>query len=326
MENPDRYNRYPRRGNSRANGPTPYPKSSLRLPILGGLAALLLIFAIVGLQFALVTRANRRVIETERRLMAGTGDGHVSEDHSPPPGPTPRERFTNPLPPPSAPASPLPFGTPVDTGAAMRESLLFDGRDDRIRAPGLGWHLMSDLTAEAWVRNWRGPVFSQGECAVEGEPGVWISAADDLGCGWTGEDGRVYLLKTGELSLRSWTHLAMVFEGNEQRLYVNGLLKARATAVPPAQVYRTHRLELGRAQSGGGEIYGSGTLRALRISSGARYSGSFTPTPYLAADPATILAYNLSEGRGPMILNDLDHRHQGVIEGPRWIRTKDFPE
>lgn len=78
---------------------------------------------------------------------------------------------------------------------------------------------------------------------------------------------------TGVVPLSTWTHIALVREGDDHRLYVNGLLVGSATTGPANMTNGT--TWVGRSGYGG---YLAGYIDDFRLTIGvARYSGNFTP-------------------------------------------------
>jgi hypothetical protein len=107
----------------------------------------------------------------------------------------------------------------------------------------------------------------------------------------------------------SWTHVALVRDAMEIRLYVNGKL-ADASEVDPAwqRTLNTFPLLIAADPSGNGApmSFFDGLIDEVRVSRGARYRDAFTPERRLRADDATLVLYNFDQTLGPF------HRDAGA--------------
>ncbi len=110
----------------------------------------------------------------------------------------------------------------------------------------------------------------------------------------------------GLITLDSWHHVALVYNGVEQRLYLDGTRIQSGPAMAPiangsAQAF------IGYAPRQGSDLPSFvGYLKSIRVSAVARYSGlTFTaPTNDLPADPDTLLLYNFEDPVGSTTVQD----------------------
>ena len=58
-----------------------------------------------------------------------------------------------------------------------------------------------------------------------------------------------------------------------------------------------------------------GELDELRVSSGARYTGAFTPAPRLVADPTTVVLLRFDQGSGATVQSDVAGGPTGTLVG-----------
>ncbi len=164
---------------------------------------------------------------------------------------------------------------------------------------------------------------SQGVSHVFNE---WDGAHDDklLACGLTGIYGYGFpinqpnaLSAVVNVAPSTFHHIAYVYDGAQERLYLDGVL----------QTFRAASGSIGNSSSAvsavgaifrDGYIHGGcqGYIDTLRISNIVRYSGnSFTPpTGDLGSDANTLLLYNFDEPTGSKTITDLSgNGHTGTL-------------
>lgn len=115
----------------------------------------------------------------------------------------------------------------------------------------------------------------------------------------------------------AWYHLAYVYDGGEERLYIDGNLMGSRSASGSISNHPGSYTQVGACPYPGG-IGDSfiGMLDTIRISTVARYSGSAfaPPTGDLTADAYTDLLYNFDEGAGSTAVSDLSgHGRNGTF-------------
>lgn len=121
------------------------------------------------------------------------------------------------------------------------------------------------------------------------------------------------------LSMHDWHHVAMVFDGAELRLYVDGALQSKEAA-SGRRTRNELPLVIGGDVDGAGDIMSSidGLVDGVRVSNTARYAGDrITPPKRLQVDAATVLLMDMDARRGPFVPSrDRSTRHVGVITAP----------
>jgi hypothetical protein len=123
---------------------------------------------------------------------------------------------------------------------------------------------------------------------------------------------------SGTLVDSVWHHIAYVYDGHEERIYIDG--QKRASRTLPAAIWIGGYL-LGQTAVGGISDNGlragfQGYIDTLRISNVARYSGdSFTaPSSKLSTDGNTLLLYNFDAQPGSTTITDLSgHGLRGTL-------------
>lgn len=130
--------------------------------------------------------------------------------------------------------------------------------------------------------------------------------------------GRYAEARAGEALLKpsKWHHIAGVFDGQQVRLYLDGQL-IKTVQRSGKRGTNTFPLMIGADVDGNGNptSYFDGQIDAVRLSSGARYTGEhFTPQRRPASDGDTLLLYNMDAFVGPWLF---DESSRGVHVAPR---------
>ena len=123
----------------------------------------------------------------------------------------------------------------------------------------------------------------------------------------------------------SWTHIAVVYENRQPKLYINGVLvkvglTSSKTYVHPSLGYDGYPDYTSTSGFGTG-MTGShykGLIDAIRISDTVRYDGDFTPSISLSKDAHTIGLFNFNEGSGNIANDESVNENNGVIYGATW--------
>jgi hypothetical protein len=209
--------------------------------------------------------------------------------------------------------------------ASVDHGIAFDGNGSRVEIPSLFTDGKRPLTVEGYCRPRR---FSpQGECIlmmngpgavflnIGGRPPYLTSGA------YLGEQawGRhIPLRELGDMSRRF--HFALVWDGMEYRLYVDGRRcgTAYATNQGPGKKNGT---VLGAGPDDKGNRRFQGVLDEIRISSRARYEADFTPQKRFAPDEHTIALYHCDEGQGDVLVDSSGNGHHGKIVGAKWLQS-----
>jgi hypothetical protein len=200
-------------------------------------------------------------------------------------------------------------------------ALSFDGVDDEVVAEAGTALNISTFTVEMWV-NPTSPY-------EEGERRLWTY-------GQHGTSGHTLLLSQEEnilghleariftpderpatddmrLPLDTWTHVAMVYEEPELRLYVGGVLTAEESPVlPPVEV--DGPLLIGNSGPGASQHLMFGLIDEVRMSRVARYDANFMPQRIPAEDDDTFLLFHFDEGEGSAV-GDVGGRLKGELLG-----------
>lgn len=108
------------------------------------------------------------------------------------------------------------------------------------------------------------------------------------------------------INVGQWHHLAGVFDGVEVRLYLDGQL-VDAVRASGQRGFNSLPLMIGADVDGSGNAtsHFRGQIDALRLSSGARYTGDrFEPARDWTIDPETTLLIDMDRGIGPWVIDE----------------------
>ena len=206
--------------------------------------------------------------------------------------------------------------------------LRFDGRQAHLSTRNVPFDSYSELTIEVWYRDWEGPLLCQGQ-AGDPENSIWMSAGrpgqprPEDASGWESSAGTNYQFNSGPGQPSSWNHLALVYDGSEQLIFLNGVVQRRLRTPKPGPFHTGRTFFIGLHDYGKRRVYGTGELRSVRISRSAQYTAAFKPAFPLAVDAQTVLLYDLSRDPGGQSVTDLSSgRRTAVLRGAAWIAGK----
>jgi Concanavalin A-like lectin/glucanases superfamily len=115
----------------------------------------------------------------------------------------------------------------------------------------------------------------------------------------------------------TWTHLALTYDGAEERLYVNGVQVAETATEAP--VTTTGELQIG-AETEHAEYF-SGRIDEVRIYNRALDGaevGSDMEAPIQTPKQGPVAAWSFDEGTGTTVEDVTGDGHTGTIEGAEW--------
>lgn len=217
--------------------------------------------------------------------------------------------------------------------------LVFDGADDRVQLPTLGFDPTKPATIEAWcvVKSHDDShnhviAMLDGYLVLESSPTVSNRMVGNL-------DDRDYLLATGDRAESVFdrrVHLAGVYNGVTMKIFVDGKpVGMRYTRMsgengqwshqpltpplPQPAHARVPKSALGFADIAMPSFQGE--LHAVRFSNVARYSSPFEPSVRFENDKKTLALYHFDEGQGDVLKDSSGNGHHGAIEGAEWVRV-----
>jgi hypothetical protein len=202
-------------------------------------------------------------------------------------------------------------------------ALAFNGESDFATGPHIPFDTYDTFTVEAWVRGWTGAILCQSK-AGDQENGIWLSLGQSQEphetCGWESSKGHTYQATVGVGQAVNWNHVALVFDGQQQWVFLNGKLLRSAPATRPGKLDKTRRLTIGAHQYSTLR-YGTGMLGSVRISKVARYQQPFVPAWQLTADADTVLLYDLAAGKGKQLLDASGNEQHAQLQRPSWMKA-----
>lgn len=159
----------------------------------------------------------------------------------------------------------------------------FDGTNDYAEAGDVApLCFAGSFTLEAWMRRVEtgvvGVLLSR-ESSSARNYRLSLTTTGKLQLQWKNASDAVQMVtSTNALPAGAWQHVAAVFDATrgENRLYVNGVLAARAAALGTPQT-GTAKFRLGARASSSLKDFYRGALDLVRVSEGALYLDAFTP-------------------------------------------------
>ena len=210
--------------------------------------------------------------------------------------------------------------------AADNYALSFDAPDERIELPTLGNQLdQGPLTIEGYV------TLSRGEWPPEERVNLFMDSSSvlaqfQLHQSWrfwraTGATGRG-IIADDRPATGVRTHVAAVWDGKQQMLFVDGQSQGVSEASIGGVVLRPAFVPSIGGIGSANRIAEMAPyeLDEFRISKIARYSESFTPAARFQPDEHTLALYHFDEGAGEILKDASDNGHDGKIFGAKWVR------
>jgi serine/threonine protein kinase/WD40 repeat protein len=233
-------------------------------------------------------------------------------------------------------------GGVIEPSQVRAYALQFDGQDDHVTLP-ITWDGSHPLTVEMWATPARGPAEGNSSfiAACVGPLVIknWGPTRRWQGMAWEGVDDG-FLVAAEDLQRDSLTHrahLAVVWDGEDLRFYLDG--KACPDRRVPGQHYQQlpkseqqklrdifaraalQKSLLGAFYDGDSRIRGffAGTIDEVRISNSDRYTEDFTPAESFEGDHQTLALYHFDEGAGDVLRDASGNGHDGTIAGASWV-------
>ncbi len=208
---------------------------------------------------------------------------------------------------------------PGVTHPHKNHQLAFDGTKSYVQIESLPLQTNETYTCEAWFT-------LIGERDRFSSPLIWsgphgISIAE-LGQSFGVSHTTASLMSNQMAPLMVPVHVAGVWKGTEQTLYLNGrrveIFHATAATIPNSK----DRMFLGGAPSSDNTLLSGfrGAIDEVRISRGTRYRMTFAPLRrFPDRDPDTVALYHLDEVSGEIAHDASGHGHHGTVVNARWI-------
>ena len=196
-------------------------------------------------------------------------------------------------------------------------ALRFDGEESRLTVPPLPEPSSGSFTWEAWlnlVERRNVGLFSFGRHSEA----AWLAIGDGGQLLFRAGDPERRPLQwdtpPGLIPWNEWVHLAVVHDGQELRLYVNG------KGVQRGKWQRNGGGRGGEFFFGGapGGNYMSGMLDEIRLSRIARYTRNFRPQRTFEPDENTVALYHLNGGQGDWPLDSAQGTLGAMTRGTEW--------
>ncbi|MEO1523831.1 MAG: protein kinase [Planctomycetota bacterium] len=176
------------------------------------------------------------------------------------------------------------------------EPCLFLHGEARIVAPSLPFHEFSGFTIEAWVQRWSHSIEAhESPIATQFRPLRSRSYADLYASRVQARSG--IRLPSPRLQADHWVHVALCNDGENERLFVNGVLANEAKCIPTAVFAPPVKTPFFVGDSIYRNAYlpkGEGLIRAVRVSSRVLYQDGFVPESELTNHEGCELLFDFS--------------------------------
>ena len=196
-------------------------------------------------------------------------------------------------------------------------ALDFDGTNDYVLVPASGdFTYGSSFSAEAWVYAASGASYQR--IAGHDHNYAWHLDLESSNTVRFQLNDTASQQATATLSLGSWHHVAGVLSGGSLYLYVDGVLAGTGTGTSPGSAYTGRDVSLGGDSYWTGDYPWAGMIGPTRISSNARYSGTFTPEWGWTDDSNTLALWNFGEATGTTLGDSSGNGNDGTVVGATW--------
>lgn len=207
--------------------------------------------------------------------------------------------------------------------------LEFDGVDDYVNMPSLTCDTSKPYTLEGWVA----PASASGHAHIlvlHSPTTASIQQSDSSFHGLRLHNGEMQMLHPQSdppVSGQPY-HLALVWDGTRQQLFVDGKGTSNETKGSANQCGISGALLgcvwLNDPPSGMKYFFG-GKIDEVRVSNVARYRENFTPPSRgtrFTSDQNTLALYHFDEGQGNVLKDSSGNNHHGKIVGPKWVKVE----
>ncbi|MEM6688348.1 MAG: LamG-like jellyroll fold domain-containing protein [Planctomycetota bacterium] len=196
-------------------------------------------------------------------------------------------------------------------GAEDQYLLLHDDGKDSVRIPSNAISLPDGpMTVEGWF--WPKDVSIERAAIAKTQASEFSLSLDEgVPQFFLNLNGKYYVAEHDtKIPVKKWTHLAGVFDGKENRLYVNGR-KVASTKASGSRTTNDLPMFIGADpdQRGNPNMPFVGGVDEVRLSKVARYTDDFDPSRRHEPDDETVLLYHFDRLFGPFVLS-----HAAVID------------
>ncbi len=203
--------------------------------------------------------------------------------------------------------------------------LEFDGVDDYVDLPSLTCDTGKPITLEGWVTPASVGAHSH-ILVLHGETTVSIQQSEGSWHGLRLRQGGLQMLAAPNAPPTSGQprHLALVWDGTRQRLFVDGKGASHESGGGANQCGASGAL-LGCVRLTDSDpmlrCFFGGRIDEVRVSKSVRYEKDFTPSQHFQTDKDTLALYHFDEGRGDVLKDSSGNNHHGKIVGAKWAKA-----
>ena len=207
-------------------------------------------------------------------------------------------------------------GAPIGSTPQVDYALHFDG-NGHVDLPDLAIDASKPFTLETYVtpdkvdfEDGRACLVNKASvCNLALRKGFWV---------FNRLNGGTIALAPAEAMVGKRVHVAGVYDGVENRLYVDGKMVRSNQKDAKGKPVPKKKYTLG-------DLGFIGLLDEMRISKVARYDKDFTPAKRFEPDKDTLALYHFDEGSGDELKDSSSNGHHGKIVGAKWVKADGSP-
>lgn len=222
-------------------------------------------------------------------------------------------------------------GLPATTDIIRGNALSLNGSSQYAESTDAGFNV-NTFSLEAWIRpnsaSGRQPILSKWNDAGGSNERAYLleyTPSGNLKLSLS-DDGTnfVELSSTSAIALNQWTHVAVTFDNDTARLYINGLAEG-SLAYASNLHSSTAAFTIGSAEVGGSRQYFDGAIEEIRISSIALSAAQIRERMHLSlagCENGLLAYYQANTGSGTTLLdNSGNARDASLVGSPAWISS-----
>ena len=216
----------------------------------------------------------------------------------------------------------------------IKSALEFDGVDDYVdigKKPE--FKIEKNLTIEAWIfpeqqKKWSG-IFGNIYDTNSTESGYGLCLDGKSGVNFActpGNQGIKYLSSgNNTLILSQWQHITGTYDGQEMKVYVNGVLKAtQAIAANQINYNPENNLRIGIYKDNNEAYSFQGNIAEVRLWNCVRSEAEIQSCMYgrlIGDEPGLVGYWSVNEGKGNHVSDKTSYANSGEIIGATWETT-----
>lgn len=220
---------------------------------------------------------------------------------------------------------------PLVSKEGYAESALeFDGNGDYVEVPYSAKLNPNQFTISCWVKvtggqsNYRSVITSRNSSSSLQQGYTFYAGSDNKWQFWVGDGNSWEVIKSTDVVLNTWTHLAGVYNGTKLQFYINGTLVDELTTIFSANSTRPLRIGSGTTE-GNPRYFLPAQIDEVRIWNRARTGDEIKADMnhrLIGDEPGLVGYWRFDEGSGNTVHDQTENANHGTIHGnPTWVNS-----